>query len=88
MLRFKESFEAAAGLALFMPHATDMLLLQLPTSTLTRDLASLLKQLLVGGWVGGWVRACVRAWVRGCVGGRAGGRAGGRGDSTEQTNLH
>jgi hypothetical protein len=53
MLRFKESFEAAAGLALFMPHATDMLLLQLPTSTLTRDLASLLKQLLVGGWVGG-----------------------------------
>ena len=74
MLRFKESFEAAAGLALFMPHATDMLLLQLPTSTLTCDLASLLKQLLVGGWVGGCVRAC----VRGCVGGRAGGRAGGQ----------
>ena len=49
----KESFEEAAGLALFTPHATDTLLLQLLTSTLTRDLVSLFKQLLVGGWVGG-----------------------------------
>jgi hypothetical protein len=41
------AFEAAAALALFKSHATDALLLQLPTSTLTRDLVSLLKQLLV-----------------------------------------
>jgi hypothetical protein len=49
------AFEAAAALALFKPHATDTLLLQLPTSTLTRDLVSLLKQLLVDGWMGGWM---------------------------------
>lgn len=46
-LRCHEAFLAAVRLAMFTPHATDMLLLHLPGHTLTRSIVSLLQQLLV-----------------------------------------